>query len=83
MIDIVEELRQHPTTLAHEAADEIERLRAMWEPTPRGGMEPDWQHWALVYQRRLRKLKKLIAAQGYDIISDEDGMPTALERNKP
>jgi hypothetical protein len=28
MIDIVEELRQHPTTLAHEAADEIERLRA-------------------------------------------------------
>jgi hypothetical protein len=26
--DIVEELRQHPTTLAHEAADEIERLRA-------------------------------------------------------
>ena len=27
MIDIVEELRQHPTTLAHEAADEIERLR--------------------------------------------------------
>jgi hypothetical protein len=83
MIDIVEELRQHPTTLAHGAADEIERLRAMWQPAPRGGMTSDWQYWSLVYQRRLRKLKKLIAAQGYDIVSDEDGMPTALERNKP
>jgi len=66
-----------------EAAAEIERLRAMWEPMPRGGMTSDWEHWSLVYQRRLRKLKKLIAAQGYDIVSDEDGMPTALERNKP
>ena len=28
MIDIVEELRQHPTTLAHDAAAEIEKLRA-------------------------------------------------------
>ena len=63
--------------------DEIEKLRAMWQPAPRGGMTSDWQYWSLVYQRRLRKLKKLIAAQGYDIVSDEDGMPTALERNKP
>jgi hypothetical protein len=54
-----------------------------FKPMRRGGMEHDWQHWSLVYQRRLRKLKKLIAAQGYDIVSDEDGMPTALERNKP
>ena len=45
---------------------------------PRGGMEFDWQHWSLVYQRRLRKLKKLICAKGYEIRSDEDGMPVEL-----
>lgn len=47
-------------------------------PMPRGGIQPDWQHWALVYQRRLRKLKKLICAEGYDIHSDENGMPTEV-----
>ena len=94
MTDIVERLRKQAGyfidnqkmvtgPLLDEAADEIERLRAMWQPAPRGGMTSDWQYWSLVYQRRLRKLKKLIAAQGYDIVSDEDGMPTALERNKP
>ena len=36
MIDIVEELRQHPTTLAHDAADEIERLRRERDEQDRG-----------------------------------------------
>lgn len=47
-------------------------------PAPRGGLEFDWHHWALVYQRRERKLKKLIAAKGYLIKSDESGMPVEL-----
>ena len=44
----------------------------------RGGMPTDWQYWSLIYQKRLRKLKKLICAQGYEIRSDESGMPIEL-----
>lgn len=47
---------------------------------PRGGLNHDWQYWSLVYQRRLRRLKKLVCAQGYEIRSDESGMPIELIR---
>lgn len=47
-------------------------------PSPRGGLQTDWHHWALVYQKRLAKLKRLICAKGYTIRSDETWMPAEL-----
>lgn len=47
---------------------------------PRGYVEHDWQHWSLVYHRRLRKLMKLICAEGYEVHCDADSMPTKLVR---
>lgn len=48
-------------------------------PVPRGGIKHDWWATALLYQKQLRKLKKLICAEGYIINSDKTGMPTKLE----
>jgi hypothetical protein len=45
---------------------------------PRGGLKFDWWRESVLCYRRLRKLKKLICAQGYEIRSDESGMPTEI-----
>lgn len=52
-------------------------------PMPRGGMIYDWNDIALSYQRQLRKLKKLICAEGYTVNSDKDDMPYSVTNAEP
>lgn len=76
----------HLNTRALEAEAALATPTAAQAPTipaPRGGVEYDWEHWSLVYLKRLRKLTKLICHEGYSVWSDSDGMAYKLERTTP